>query len=120
MREDSILTSLTVGGDLLLSCFERPEAPEIRWLDIVVGIGVPAFVGSNVFVELIDDQKDGFELLRIAHERVEGNVRMIFAITQGIVGTVRRSIRVRASPTGLSSGGNRCRKVFHSGALIGL
>src|SRR5208283_368223 len=84
---------LMVEQDLLPYYFERSKAPEVRRFDIVVGVGIPAFVGSNVFIELIDDQEDGLELLGVGHEGVEGNVGMAFAIAQGVVWTVGRSVR---------------------------
>jgi hypothetical protein len=42
---------------------QRSMAPEICWLDVVVGIRVKAFVWGLEFVELMDDEKDGIQLV---------------------------------------------------------
>src|ERR1039458_9198438 len=95
-----------VDPDLMLDRLESSKAPEICGLDIVFGVGVKALVGRHELIELMDDQEDGIELRRVGHERGEGGVASILSEAQSVVGTVGRSVRIRAAPSVLTGSGD--------------
>jgi hypothetical protein len=70
---------LTIDLDLLPDRIESPESPQIRGLDVVVGVRVKALVGLHKLIELMNDQKDRGELNCVGHERIERSVRVIYA-----------------------------------------
>ena len=57
-----------VSRDLVPDDLQIPSSPQIRGLNIVMRIGIEPFVRRYKFIELMNDQKDGSELGRIAHE----------------------------------------------------
>ena len=61
------------------------------------------------------------ELAGVGHEAVEGLVRIVFAVTQRVVGTVRQRVRIGAAPATLSGGGDRHGEIFdpRARAVIG-
>ena len=61
---------LPVDLDLFCYCVQGCGAPEIRHVGVVDGLGVEAFVGLDVFVELVDDQENWLELAGVGHEIV--------------------------------------------------
>src|SRR5208282_1923186 len=98
---------------------EISAAPQIRRLDVVVGVGVEALVGHRKFIELVNPQKNRLKLSRIFHERIERSVTSIFCKPQRIVGTVRRQARATwTSPPILPRGSDRTCKVLHPGTNL--
>ncbi len=79
---------MAVNLDLILDGIESPCAPKIRGIDIVNAVRVKSFVRSNIFIELMNEQKDGIKLPRISHEGIERSVGIIFPEAQGVVGAV--------------------------------
>ena len=82
---------LPVGSDFVLHNLQVSAAPKIRGLDIVVGVGIPAFLGGE-FIELVKQQKNGIELFRVPHEGIEGRVVPIWSESKSIVRTIGRSV----------------------------
>ena len=66
----------------------------------------------------MNDQKDGLQLSSVNHEAIESGVRIILAIAQCIVGTIRQSILVRTSPSILPGSGNGDGEVLHPRANL--
>src|ERR1035438_3460653 len=96
-----MLRLTTVRTNLLFYYRKRTSSPLIGRLDIIVGIGVPSFVRRIEFIELMKDQENGLELACVGHERIERLVRVMLAVTEGIVGTIWKLVRIRAPPSAL-------------------
>src|ERR1700691_2859507 len=60
------------------------------------------------------------ELAGVSHEAVESLVRVVFAIAQGVVGTVGQRVWIGAAPATLSGGGDRHGEIFdpRAGATV--
>ena len=109
----TILHFAAVLLDLLL---HDPEiiAPEIGGFDVVVGVGVEAFVRRNEFVELMKDEKNRVKLGRVVHKRIERRVGAVVTVTKSVIGTVWAGVRSGncTSPSVLSGGRDGCGEVF--------
>src|ERR1035438_9802681 len=103
---------------LLMDSLEGSKAPQIRGLDIVGGVGIKALIGRHELIELMNDEKDGLQLPSVGHERIEGVVSPIFSEPQSVVGTIGRSVGVRAAPSLLTGSGDRGGKTFHAGNVL--
>jgi hypothetical protein len=100
-----------IESELRFDYFHGPYAPLVGGLklNVVVGVGVPAFIGGIKFVELVEDQENWTQLAGVSHESVESLVRTVFAVAEGVVGTVGQRVWIGATPTTLSGGGRNGR-----------
>ena len=57
-----------IDPNLVPDGIEGSVAPEICGLNVVGGVRVETLVRRDKFIELMDDQKNGTQLSRIAHE----------------------------------------------------
>jgi len=73
-RRITFCTVTAINPDLTPNAVERPVSPQIRGLDVVVGVCVKTLVRWAEFVELMNKQENRIKPCSIIHKSVERGV----------------------------------------------
>src|SRR5580700_11072314 len=111
----ALFSVVVVKPNLPANRLERRGAPKVGGLDIVVRVGVEAFIRILKFIELVQDEKNGIEAAAVFHKTAEGFIAAVRIPAKRIVGTIRFGVGIGTSPAGfLACRSDGCREILHA------